>query len=105
MPHRRAAMTRISWLIPLVFAIAAHEQPYLNLDFETAARGRPLYRSAGSTGDEYTADSADFHSGNRSLRIRNVNAPPPPLGAAPPQLPIELAGGKRVRGTGWMKTA
>ncbi len=98
-------MTRISWLIPLVFAIAAHAQPYLNLDFETAARGRPLYWSAGSTGYEYTADSADFHSGNRSLRIRNVNAPASGLGVASQQFPIELARGKRVRVSGWMKTA
>src|SRR5437879_7736041 len=106
MPNRRARkMTRIAWLIPFVLAIASHSQPYLNLDFETATRGRPWSWSIGSAGYEYTVDSADFHSGTRSLRIRNVNAPASGLGVASQQFPIELVRGKRVRVSGWMKTA
>ena len=76
-------MTRITWLVPFWFAIAAQAQPYLNLDFETATRGRPWSWSVGSAGYEYTVDSSDFHPGNRSLRIQNVNAPPYGL-ALPP---------------------
>jgi erythromycin esterase-like protein len=98
----------MSWMIrlfPIWFAIAAQAQPYLNLDFETATRGQPWYWSTSSAGYEYAVDATDFQSGNQSFRIRNVNAPPNGLGVASQRFPIELVRGKRVRVSGWIKTA
>src|SRR5437667_411814 len=90
--------------LPFLLASAAYAQPYLNLDFEATLRGAPAYWSLGSVGFGYALDTADFHSGSQSLRIRNVSAPATGLGVASQQFPIELVRGKHVRVSGWIKT-
>jgi erythromycin esterase len=52
----------------------AAQQPYLNLDFETATRGQLWCWSEYGPGYEFALDTSVKVSGAQSLRIRDVNA-------------------------------
>ncbi len=54
--RRRVHMSWISPVLALLFAVTAHAQPYLNLDFETATRGQPWGWSSGAAGYEFAID-------------------------------------------------
>src|SRR5262245_48437897 len=85
-------------------AAAAHV-PFLNLDFEIAIRNLPFAWSVGGSGFNFALDDVDVHSGKRSLRIENVSAPANTLATTNQSFPVEFARGKRVRVSGWIKTA
>ena len=69
-------------LVPFLIAVAAWaQQPYLNLDFETASRGMPWYWSTNSPGYQYDLDAADFQSGAQSLAFRVLLPAPTGLGS------------------------
>jgi len=83
---------------------AAHV-PFLNLDFEVPLQHTPCCWYITGTGFSFTLDTVDFHSGNQSLRIDNMNATATTRATASQSFPIQLVRGKRVRIRGWMKTA
>jgi len=97
-------MVRISRLFLFVVAATAWSQPYLNLNFETSAGARIWSWSIGSTQYEYVLDTAVFHAGKQSLRIRSLNAPATGLGVVSQNFPLELLRGHHVRVSGWIKT-
>jgi erythromycin esterase len=90
-------------VLSLLFTAAAGAQPYLNLDFETSTRGRARNWSLGGAGYELTLDSATIQSGRQSLRIRFQTQVGTSLGVASQLLPVDLARGRQVRFSGWIK--
>jgi erythromycin esterase len=96
---------RVGWLCPILLLLphAAAQQPYLNLDFETATRGMPWGWGYGGNGYEFALDTSVAYSGAQSFRIRYVNAQQ--LGSSvATSLPLEVVRGKHLRFTGYMKT-
>jgi len=68
-------MRPVTRLAPFLIAIAAWaQQPYLNLDFETATRGILWYWAIATPGYDYSVDTMEFQSGAQSLRIRSTAA-------------------------------
>ena len=76
----------------------------MNLDFETGVRNLPISWTVGSPGFAFGLDDVIRHSGAQSLRIANASAPRNTLGTASQSFPVELARGKRVHVSGWVKT-
>lgn len=96
-----------TFLLFAVSAIGCFAQPYLNLDFETAARGLPWSWSTGdSVNFAYALDSSTFQAGAQSLRMRSLTrAAATSSGTVAQYFPVELVKGRHVKFTGWVKTA
>ena len=83
----------------LLSSTAAAQQPYLNLDFETATRGQPWsWSEGGGPNYEFALDTAVKYSGSQSLRIRYIAGQ---FGSSVGQiLPLETLGRGRPNGHG-----
>ncbi|MBZ5618737.1 MAG: erythromycin esterase family protein [Acidobacteriia bacterium] len=57
----------------LLSLIAVAQEPYFNLDFETATRGQPWSWSGGGASYQIGVDTAVKYSGAESLRIRYIS--------------------------------
>ena len=80
----------------------AQQRTYLNLDFETATRGRPWAWSTGGAAYDFALDTAAPNSGAQSLRIRYTGGQ---FGSSAVQtLLLDATAGKRVRFTGYLRT-
>ncbi|MBY0502889.1 MAG: erythromycin esterase family protein [Bryobacteraceae bacterium] len=94
-------MMRNAWLLFLAASTLA-AQPYYNLDFETVTRNRLRGWSLFAAGYELAPDT-DAVSGNYSMRIRSFTADA--LAPTSVVLPTDLLRGKRVKISGWIRTA
>jgi len=91
-------------MVLLACALVAQAQPYLNLDFETATRGRPRSWYQSGAGYDIQLDTKDVVSGKQSLRVRYVNAAPNVLGVVSQSFPLEAVRGRRFRFSGYVKS-
>ena len=77
---------------------------YLNLDFEDAVpNGEPKFWMAGGMGYEAVIDKIEVNSGERCLRMKSVSTNRT-FGVATSFFPIDIARGKRIRYSGFIKT-
>jgi len=77
---------------------------YLNLDFEDAVpNGEPKFWMAGGMGYEAVIDKIEVNSGKRCLRMKSVSTNRT-FGVATSFFPIDIARGKRIRYSGFIKT-
>lgn len=90
-------------LLVLFSAGLVQAQPFLNLDFEVATRNRPRSWPAFSTAFEYSSDTAQKVTGNRSMRIRSLTASDTALGFTQLALPLDQVHGRQIRVTGYIK--
>jgi len=91
-------------IVFLACAFVAQAQPYLNLDFETATRGRLRTWYQGGTGYDIQLDASQAVSGKQCLRIRYVDAAPNVLGVVSQSFPLEAVRGRRFSFTGYVKS-
>ena len=77
---------------------------YLNLDFETNLRGQVRDWTLTGSGYEFAADTSVAHSGQQSLRIRNLTAVAPAYAEAYQAFPLDAVRGRHLRFSGFIKT-
>jgi erythromycin esterase-like protein len=88
------------------FSSVIFAQPYLNLDFESAARGQLWNWWSCASQYECVPDSTVHESGTQSLRIDSLStATSTTFGASAQYLPLQLVAGHHLEVSGWMKTS
>jgi hypothetical protein len=87
---------------PVTIEVLRHQ--YLNLDFETTARGQLWGWSLYGAGYQFLADSSVAYAGQQSLRIRNLTAVAPAYAQAYRAFPLGAVRGRNVRFSGFIET-
>lgn len=97
-------MRLLTCLLLLVSVTTMVAQLPQNLDFETTKEDQPEgWRTFGNNGEYLTAISQEAHTGNSSATIAYQEGTPG-FRAWANSIPVSF-GGKRIKLTGWMKTA
>jgi erythromycin esterase len=108
-------MARKSFVLIVIFVFSlacvqtksGEEKPatnYLNLDFEDAIpNGKPKFWMAGGVGYQVAIDKTGVNSGEACLRLESVSTNRT-FGVATSYFPVEIARGKKLRYTGYIKT-
>jgi erythromycin esterase len=100
-------MWRVSAVVISMLSLAKSgvaQQTFLNLDFETATRGRVWCWDSTIPGYDIAADTSVAFSGNQSLRIGNTGAAAPAFAYTVQYFPLGAISGRHVHFAGYIKT-
>lgn len=96
----------VAFLVLSLTGLGAAQQPYLNLDFETATRGQLwVWTIVSPSGYNYAADPLVFWSGSQSLRMECAAANTGSSAFVDQYLPVTAVRGKHIRLAGYIKTS
>lgn len=96
----------VAFLTLSLAALGAAQQPYFNLDFETATAGRIwVWATYGAPAYQWSPDVAVFCSGKQSLRVDTTGVTGPTYATVMQYFPVDALRGKHLHLSGYIRTA